>query len=128
LGRFEALSKPATDCKRRSTPTPSPAARMSSVPTESLSGQAAREATRPWPHLADPVTSGTPRLPAVEARALSAVEPAPCDDGCKFRERCAAGRLACEAFCMYMAGLAAKRWREAPRAPTRARYEAVVGG
>jgi len=101
---------------------------MFSVPTESRSGPVARAAARPWPHLLYLVTSGIPRLPGAEARALPVIEPAPCDDGCKFRQRCAAGRLACEAFSMYMAGLAARQWRQAPRAPTGARFEVVIGG
>jgi hypothetical protein len=99
---------------------------MFSVPTESRSGPVARAAARPWPHLLYLVTSGIPRLPGAEARALPVIEPAPCDD-CRFARRCGVEQLACEAFSMYAAGLAAKRWREAPRAPTRARFEAVIG-
>jgi hypothetical protein len=47
----------------------------------------------------------------------------PCD-ACRFRERCALQRLACKAFSMFMAGA---NWKHAPRAPTRAIFEAALG-
>lgn len=53
--------------------------------------------------------------------------PCPCDDGCRFRARCQARREACEAFSMYIHSEPENRWRLAPRAPTRSRFEALVG-
>jgi hypothetical protein len=50
--------------------------------------------------------------------------PCPCD-ACRFRERCAVQHLACAAFSMFMAGA---NWTHAPRAPTRAMFEATLGG
>jgi len=55
------------------------------------------------------------------------IEPGPCDDRCRFRDRCGQGLLACEAFSVYVAGQGAPRWRLAPRVPTRARYAAIFG-
>jgi len=55
------------------------------------------------------------------------VEPAPCDDGCRFRERCSAGRLACQAFAMFVAGESAPRWSAASRAPTGDEFAAIFG-
>jgi len=51
-------------------------------------------------------------------------EASPCDD-CRYRQKCAGERLACEAFSMYIHGTRQVRWRAAPRAPTRARYLAL---
>lgn len=65
--------------------------------------------------------------PMLVGQALRDAEGAPCDD-CRFARRCAEEKLACEAFAMFVARAGAKRWRAAPRAPTRARYEAVVSG
>lgn len=62
---------------------------------------------------------------ALQTSALD--EPGPCD-GCKFRARCASERLSCEAFSMYVAAEPEQRWRLAPRAPTRARFEALLEG
>jgi hypothetical protein len=53
-------------------------------------------------------------------------EVAPCD-ACRFRDRCQQRLHACEAFSMYCAGEPASRWQPAPRAPCRARYEALLG-
>jgi len=50
----------------------------------------------------------------------------PCD-ACRFRERCNLERLACSAFSMYLAGEPAPRWSAAPRAPTTARFAALLG-
>ena len=50
--------------------------------------------------------------------------PSPCDH-CRYREKCAGERLACEAFSMYIHGTRQVRWQAAPRAPTRARYLAL---
>jgi hypothetical protein len=50
--------------------------------------------------------------------------PAPCD-ACRHAERCKAERLACDAFAVFLAGGSEVRWRFAPRAPTRARYESL---
>jgi hypothetical protein len=52
--------------------------------------------------------------------------PAPCDR-CRFRERCAADRLACDAFAVFMTGGEEWRWSLAPRVPTRARYAVLFG-
>ncbi len=54
------------------------------------------------------------------------IGPARCD-GCRFAARCAAQRSACDQFAGFMAGAAQRRWGAAPRAPTRALYEATVG-
>jgi hypothetical protein len=62
-------------------------------------------------------------LPEVSSALVA--EPGPCDDGCRFRERCAADRLACEAFSMFAAGEGAPRWQAAPRAPSRGKFEAL---
>jgi hypothetical protein len=59
----------------------------------------------------------------LSAEAIMA-EPIPCDE-CHFAMRCARQRLACEAWSMYAAGESEPRWRQAPRAPTRARWEAT---
>lgn len=53
-----------------------------------------------------------------------ALEPAPCTD-CRFRERCARELLACDAYAIFLQDYARERWHTAPRAPTRARYEAL---
>ncbi len=53
-------------------------------------------------------------------------EPAPCTD-CWHAERCAAGRLACIAFEMFMEGARPDRWQLVKRDPTRELYEAVLG-
>lgn len=52
------------------------------------------------------------------------LEPSPCES-CRLARRCGAERLACEAFGMFAAGEGAPRWQAAPRAPTRARWEAI---
>ena len=51
--------------------------------------------------------------------------PEPCR-GCRFAPRCRAERLACDAAAGWAAGLSEIRWRAAPRAPSRARLEALV--
>jgi hypothetical protein len=51
--------------------------------------------------------------------------PAPCR-GCRFAARCRAERLACDAAAGWAAGLSELRWRMAPRAPSRARLEALA--
>ena len=53
-------------------------------------------------------------------------EAAPCEC-CKFAQRCAIEHQACAAFSMYLANEPAVRWRLAPRAPTPARYTALLG-
>jgi hypothetical protein len=50
----------------------------------------------------------------------------PCD-GCPSRLRCRDQRLACAQFSMFMADEPAKRWRLAPRQPTRELYSAALG-
>lgn len=50
--------------------------------------------------------------------------PEPCR-GCRFAARCRAERLACDAAAGW-AGLPELRWRAAPRAPSRARLEAII--
>jgi len=71
--------------------------------------------------------------PRVESAAVPTApsapipEPCPCD-ACRFSLRCDAEHLACVAFSLFMAGKSAVRWKLAPRVPTRARYEAVLGG
>jgi len=47
--------------------------------------------------------------------------PAPCDV-CRFRERCGALLLACEAYAVFVRDVDGARWEMAPRAPTRAGY------
>jgi hypothetical protein len=59
------------------------------------------------------------RLDPSATDALTA--PCPCES-CRFAARCAAEQRACEAFALFVQGLAEPRWRLAPRAPTRARY------
>ena len=49
--------------------------------------------------------------------------PCPCDE-CRLRHRCAVERLACAAFSMFVHSAC---WQHAPRAPTRAWYEATLG-
>ena len=44
---------------------------------------------------------------------------------CYLRDKCAARRLACQAFSMYMAGESQRRWSAAPRAPTTAIFAAL---
>jgi len=61
----------------------------------------------------------------VRAAALVAREPCPCE-ACRFRESCAQRLLACAAFSMYVAGESKPRWSTAPRAPTTARYQALL--
>jgi hypothetical protein len=60
-----------------------------------------------------------------EASSAPVAEPGPCDDGCRFRERCGANRLACQAFGMYVSGQGRPRWQAAPRTPSRGRFEAL---
>jgi hypothetical protein len=50
--------------------------------------------------------------------------PSPCDN-CRLSKRCGAEQLVCEAFTMFVANEPAPRWRAAPRAPTRARWQAI---
>jgi hypothetical protein len=49
---------------------------------------------------------------------------APCDE-CRHAARCKADLLACDAWAVYLAGGSEVRWKFAPRAPTRARYESL---
>ena len=51
--------------------------------------------------------------------------PEPCV-GCRFAARCRAERLACDALAVWGCGVSESRWRAAPRAPTRARFEALA--
>jgi hypothetical protein len=51
---------------------------------------------------------------------------APCD-ACRHAARCKADRLVCDAFAVYLAGGSEVRWKFAPRAPTRARYDSLPG-
>ena len=51
--------------------------------------------------------------------------PEPCQF-CRFSTRCKAERLACDALAVWSSGAGESRWRAAPRAPTRARAEALV--
>jgi hypothetical protein len=53
-------------------------------------------------------------------------EAAPCEC-CRFAHRCAIEHQACAAFSMYLANEPAVRWRLVPRAPTTARYAALLG-
>jgi hypothetical protein len=53
-----------------------------------------------------------------------ALAAAPCD-GCRLAARCAERREACASFAMYYHGEPEKRWREAPRAPSTARFMAL---
>jgi hypothetical protein len=55
---------------------------------------------------------------------LDDVGECPCDR-CKFRERCGPERLACQAFSMFLHGESEARWRNAPRAPSRAVFQAT---
>ena len=49
--------------------------------------------------------------------------PCPSDD-CRLRQRCAVELTACAAWSMFFHGA---NWQHAPRAPTRAVYEATLG-
>ena len=51
--------------------------------------------------------------------------PEPCQ-WCRFSARCRADHLACDAVAVWSSGASETRWRAAPRAPTRARFEALV--
>lgn len=51
--------------------------------------------------------------------------PEPCEL-CRFAPRCKAERLACDALGVFASGAGELRWRVAPRAPTRARFEALA--
>ena len=51
--------------------------------------------------------------------------PEPCV-GCRFAARCKVEHLACDAMAVWASGAGAIRWGAAPRAPTRARLEALV--
>ena len=51
--------------------------------------------------------------------------PEPCQF-CRFSGRCKAERLACDALAVWASGAGELRWRAAPRAPTRARFEALA--
>jgi len=57
---------------------------------------------------------------------FSTAEPCPCDDGCRFREKCRAEKLCCERFGLYLHGAGQARWSLAPRAPNHARFEALL--
>jgi hypothetical protein len=48
----------------------------------------------------------------------------PCD-ACRHAARCKADRLACDAYAVHLARGSEVRWKFAPRAPTRARYESL---
>jgi hypothetical protein len=54
------------------------------------------------------------------------LEPAPCDH-CRLAERCKVKHLACRAFSLFMAGASPIAWNAVNRAPTRERYEALLG-
>jgi hypothetical protein len=58
-------------------------------------------------------------------QTLAMSEPAPCDV-CKFAAKCRAEKLVCEAYGVYLAGAGQPRWSLAPRAPTHARYCALL--
>ena len=51
--------------------------------------------------------------------------PEPCV-GCRFAARCKVEHLACDAMAVWASGAGAIRWGAAPRAPTRARAEALA--
>ena len=51
--------------------------------------------------------------------------PEPCA-GCRFAARCKVEHLACDALAVWASGAGELRWRAAPRAPSRARLEALV--
>ena len=50
--------------------------------------------------------------------------PGPCDD-CAQCQRCARDHLACQAFTLWI--VRARKWRTAPREPSRARYALIFG-
>jgi hypothetical protein len=54
------------------------------------------------------------------------LEPAPCDH-CRLTDRCKAKHLACRAFGLFMAGASPLTWNEVNRAPTRERYDKLLG-
>lgn len=70
----------------------------------------------------------TRRVPnhAIHHAGARLTEEAPCTD-CRFAARCGIERLACDAFAMFLHDVPAVRWRVAPRAPTAARYMALLG-
>ena len=51
--------------------------------------------------------------------------PEPCQF-CRFAARCKVEHLACDALAVWSSGAGELRWRAAPRAPTRARFEALL--
>jgi len=51
-------------------------------------------------------------------------EPCPCD-GCPLRQQCAAQRMACERYALFVYGRAPEQWRLATASPTKARFEAL---
>ena len=51
--------------------------------------------------------------------------PEPCQS-CRFAARCRADKLACDALAVWASCAGELRWRAAPRAPTRARFEALA--
>jgi hypothetical protein len=61
-------------------------------------------------------------LPRVTAHPDLLTDPGPCDAR-RFRARCASQRFACAALSMFLHWA---RWQHAPRAPSRALYEATL--
>ncbi len=86
-----------------------------------------------WEGIAAAVDAGVPYRPPTPApkrakpeAAEPTLEPCPCD-GCRFRVRCAAERLACDRFLLFDHGKPQWRWQQAPMAPTRAMFETLFG-
>jgi len=73
------------------------------------------------------LTAANTPMPAGLAASSVLLEPCPCE-GCRFALRCDAEHLACVAFSLLMAGKSAVRRELAARVPTRARYDALLGG
>ena len=66
-----------------------------------------------------------PTAGAAAREGVAVKTPEPCEL-CRFAPRCKAERLACDALAVWGCGVSESRWRAAPRAPTRARFEALV--
>ena len=92
-------------------------------PAASMPAQAAvaRPVVAPAPRAA----AAPPVAPWRASRAID-LEASPCD-ACRLKRRCADELLACDAFAMFAAGETVARWKGAPRAPTRARFDALFG-
>ena len=65
-------------------------------------------------------------VPQVGRVELLLAVPSPCDR-CAAWSRCAAERLACEAFAMFVQGAGQPRWRNAPKSASAQVFRALFG-